>query len=245
MASPEAVPSGPTRRSGRRAGLGRKAGFGRPARLVGLAVGAVVVYLAVSLGQVVYAAHLVQDRDADAIVVLGAAQYNGVPSPDLASRLSHALSLWRRHLAPLIVVTGGKEPGDTYTEAAAGAMYLAARGVPQADIVRVVQGRNTWQSLTAVDAVLDDRKATTVLLVSDPFHEERVRLMAGALGLKAYVSPTPTSPIRGIHVVPYYLKESVEVAAGRIVGWRHLSEMTRGANGSVFGALTAIARSSR
>jgi uncharacterized SAM-binding protein YcdF (DUF218 family) len=197
-------------------------------RVIAAVLAAAILYVAFSLAQVVYAARLVQDRRVQAIVVLGAAQYNGVPSPDLASRLSHALVLWRRHLAPVIVVTGGKEPGDVYTEAAAGAMYLAARGVPQADIVRVVQGRDTWQSFTAVEAVLDQRHISRVLLVSDPFHDERIRLMAGDVGLTPYVSPTHSSPIRGVHVIPYYLKETAEVAVGRIIGFRRLSEITHG-----------------
>jgi uncharacterized SAM-binding protein YcdF (DUF218 family) len=197
-------------------------------RLVAVVIIAAILYVAFSFAQVLYAARLVQDRRVQAIVVLGAAQYNGVPSPDLASRLSHALVLWRRHLAPLIVVTGGKEPGDVYTEAEAGAMYLAARGVPQANIVRVVQGRDTWQSFTAVEAVLDDRHISRVLLVSDPFHDERIRLMAGDVGLTPSVSPTHTSPIRGVHVIPYYLKETAEVAVGRIIGFRRLSEITHG-----------------
>jgi uncharacterized SAM-binding protein YcdF (DUF218 family) len=136
--------------------------------------------------------------------------------------------LWRDHLAPVIVVTGGKEPADVYTEAAAGANYLTARGVPQSDILRVIQGRDTWQSLTAVAAVLQARHLSSVLLVSDPFHDERIRLMAGDLGLAAYVSPTHTSPIKGIHVVPYYVKEIGEVAVGRIIGFRRVSELTHG-----------------
>ena len=197
-----------------------------PLRIVALVVVACVLYVAVSLGQVIYASRLVQDRPVQAIVVLGAAQYNGVPSPDLASRLNQALALWRDHLAPVIVTVGGKEPGDVYTEAAAGGMYLAARGVPQADLVRVVQGRDTWQSLTAVTAVLEQRRITRVLLVSDPFHDERIRLMAGALGLAPLVSPTHDSPIRGTAVIPYYAKETAEVAVGRIIGWRRLSELT-------------------
>jgi uncharacterized SAM-binding protein YcdF (DUF218 family) len=197
-------------------------------RVVAVVIVAAIAYVAFSFAQVLYAARLVQDRRVQAIIVLGAAQYNGVPSPDLASRLSHALVLWRRHLAPLIVVTGGKEPGDVYTEATAGATYLAARGVPQADIVRVVQGRDTWQSFTAVEAVLDARHITRVLLVSDPFHDERIRLMASAVGLTPFVSPTHTSPIRGTHVIPYYLKETAEVAVGRIIGFRRLSEITHG-----------------
>ncbi len=185
-----------------------------------------VVYVVVTLAQVLWAARLDQARPVQAIVVLGSAQYNGVPSPDLEARLSHALALWRRGLAGHVVCTGGKEPGDNYTEAEAEADWLSARGVPRKSLVRVMQGRDTWQSLTAVAAALHALRITTVLLVSDPFHDERIRLMSASLGLTSYVSPTRTSPIRSLALVPYFAKETVEVAVGRIIGFRRLSEIT-------------------
>jgi uncharacterized SAM-binding protein YcdF (DUF218 family) len=162
-----------------------------------------------------------------AIVVLGAAQYNGVPSPDLRARLNHALLLWRARLAPVVVVTGGKEPGDVCTEAAAGATYLEANGVPPSDIVKEGIGRTSWQSLVAAASLLEGRQATLVLLVSDPFHDKRIAVMAGELRMTPYVSPTRTSPIRGLTVVPYFTKETVEVARGRIVGFRRLTGISR------------------
>jgi uncharacterized SAM-binding protein YcdF (DUF218 family) len=194
-----------------------------PLRAALAAVGLVVAYLLFNFAQVWWASRQNQARPAQAIVVLGAAQYNGVPSPDLRARLDHALALWRARLAPIVVVTGGKEPGDIYTEATAGATYLVANGVPPANIVKEGTGRNSWQSLLAAASMLEGRHATHVLLVSDPFHDKRIALMAGELGLTPYVSPTRTSPIRGLAVVPYFAKETVEVSLGRIVGFRRLT----------------------
>lgn len=198
-----------------------------PRRIVAALLTAGVLYYLVSLGQVMWAAHLDQVDAAQAIVVLGSAEYDGRPSPDLAARLSHALDLWRRKVAGVIVTTGGKEPADVYTEADAGADWLEARGVPRHRILAVVDGRDTWQSLQAVSGVLAARGISTVVLVSDPFHDERIRLMSSSLGMHPRVSPTRTSPIRGGALVPYYAKEAVEVAASRIVGWRRLSQLTR------------------
>lgn len=200
----------------------RRLGF----RLLGLAVSAGVVYFAVCAGQVLWAAGLDQARDVQAIVVLGSAQYDGVPSSDLEARLTHALTLWRRGLARWVVCTGGKEPGDAFTEADTEANWLAERGVPRARLLIVLQGRDTWESLEAASAVMHARSIRTVLLVSDPFHDERIRLMTSSLGLEPYVSPTRTSPIRGLALVPYFAKETAEVAVGRIIGFRRLSEMT-------------------
>jgi uncharacterized SAM-binding protein YcdF (DUF218 family) len=190
------------------------------------AVGLAVAYLFFNFAQVWWASRQNQARPAQAIVVLGAAQYNGVPSPDLRARLDHSLSLWRARLAPIVVVTGGKEAGDMYTEAAAGAAYLEADGVPEPDIVQEGVGRNSWQSLAAAATVLEARRATRVLLVSDPFHDKRIALMARDLGLTPYVSPTRTSPIRGLAVIPYFAKETIEVAIGRIVGFQRLTAVS-------------------
>ncbi|MCU4184337.1 YdcF family protein [Acidiferrimicrobium sp. IK] len=191
-------------------------------RVVLLLLAAVIVYLTVTVFQVWHASRRDQARPASAIVVLGAAQYNGVPSPDLAARLDHALGLWRRRLATTIVVTGGKAPGDAFTEATAGANYLMAHGVPQASILGEVGGRDSWESLESAAAILRQRGDRSVLLVSDPFHDERISLMSSELGLEPYVSPTRTSPIKGSATIPYFAKESVEVAVGRIIGFRRL-----------------------
>jgi uncharacterized SAM-binding protein YcdF (DUF218 family) len=135
--------------------------------------------------------------------------------------------LWQARLAPLVVVAGGKQAGDVYTEASAGASYLEAKGIPPADVVREGTGRNSWQSLAAAATMLEARHATRVLLVSDPFHDERIALMASELGLTPYVSPTRTSPIRGMAAIPFFAKETVEVAIGRIVGFQRLTGVSR------------------
>src|SRR3954468_10806172 len=115
---------------------------------------AVVVYLAVTFIQVWIASRRDEARPAQAIVVLGAAQYNGRPSPVLRARLDHAAALFKKGLADVVVVTGGKQPGDTFTEASASADYLAGKGIPQEKVLREVEGRNSWQSLAASAAFL-------------------------------------------------------------------------------------------
>jgi uncharacterized SAM-binding protein YcdF (DUF218 family) len=203
-------------------------------RLTAVVALAAVAYLAVTLGQVWHSSELNQARPVQAILVLGAAQYDGVPSPDLKARLDHAYVLWSRHLASTVVVTGGRQAGDTFTEAGTGADYLAGKGVPQSDILREVSGRDSWQSLAAASNFLRRRHIVRVLLVSDPFHDERISLMADELGLTPYVSPTHTSPIKGSSVIPYFAKETGEVAVGRIIGFRRLvgvSQRVQGATG--------------
>jgi uncharacterized SAM-binding protein YcdF (DUF218 family) len=191
--------------------------------VAGLVV-AVLVYLAVTAVQVWLMSRRDEARPAQAIVVMGAAQYDGVPSPDLASRLAHALSLWRARLAPRVVVTGGGEPGDRYTEAEAAAAYLERRGVSKHD-VEEVGGRTSWESLSDAASMLHGQGVNQVLLVSDPFHSARISDIAGSLGLTGYPSPTKTSPIQGFATVPYFAKETVGVALGRVIGFGHLSDM--------------------
>ena len=181
---------------------------------------AVVLYLAVTFLQVWRAARADQARPAEAIVVFGTAQYDGVPSPVLAARLDHAVELYRKGLAPVIVVTGGNQPGDQFTEATASANYLIQRGVPDEDVLREVSGTSSWQSLAAAANFLDDRDIDNVLLVSDPFHSLRIRAMAHELGLAARSSPTRTSPIKGFSEARYMVRETVAVAVGRITGFR-------------------------
>ena len=136
-----------------------------------------------------------QRRPADAIVVLGAAQYDGRPSPVLQARLDHAAALYRGHYADLIVVTGGIVEGDRMSEATAGQRYLVAQGIPAGAVVVQAEGHTTAGSMDAVAEYLHGAGREHVLLVSDPFHLARLRLEAHRLGLTAYTSPTTTSPI--------------------------------------------------
>jgi uncharacterized SAM-binding protein YcdF (DUF218 family) len=181
---------------------------------------AVVVYAAVTFAQVWSAARRDGAHKAEAIVVFGAAQYNGRPSAVLKARLDHAADLYHKHVAPYIVVTGGRQPGDNFTEATAGADYLHTKGVPDTDILREVSGHSSWQSLASTAAFLKVRHIKDVILVSDPFHSLRIGGMAAEFVLDAATSPTRTSPIKGLDVATYMGRETVAVAVGRVVGFR-------------------------
>jgi len=134
-------------------------------------------------------------RPADAIVVLGAAQYNGVPSPIYRARLDHAIDLFEEGLAPAIVMTGGKLPGDKTTEAEAGRRYAMSKGVPEDAILVEDHGRTTLESLRTVSRMLAGRGLHSAVFVSDRTHMLRVLRIAHDEGLEAYGSPTRTSPI--------------------------------------------------
>lgn len=134
-------------------------------------------------------------RPAQAIVVLGAAQYAGRPSPVLRARLDHALDLWNRHLASILILTGGTGLGDTTSEAAVGRTYARKRGVPDSAILVESEGRTTSESMRAVAGMLEVRGLQSALLVSDPFHMLRLRILARRFGFTPFTSPTQTSPI--------------------------------------------------
>ena len=189
-------------------------------------VSLVVVYYGVNLFEVWSVGNSDQARPVDAIVVLGAAQYDGRPSPQLRARLDHVVELWKLGVAPLVVVTGGNQPGDRFTEASASATYLAQHGVTSAAILQENRGHSSWESLVGVARLLDERGASRVLLVSDPFHSLRIRLVAQELGLTAYVSPTRTSPVRGAAAVMKDLKEAVGISLGRLIGFKRLFSLT-------------------
>jgi uncharacterized SAM-binding protein YcdF (DUF218 family) len=190
-------------------------------KIVGLLVVAVVVYFVVSLVQVWLTSLEYAPQKADAIVVMGSAQYDGVPSPDLEARLNEALLLYRQGFAPLVAVTGSKQPGDVYTEAESGAAYLEAHGVPTGHILEA-GGNDSWSNLADLASELRARDVHTLLMVTDPFHEDRSMAIASALGFTPHPTPTQTSPIRGLSTVPYFLKEALGVGLGRIIGFQHL-----------------------
>ena len=133
-------------------------------------------------------------RPADAIVVLGAAEYDGRPSPVFRARLDHAVALYRAGLAPILVVTGGKAAGDRTTEAAVAREFAIAEGVPDTSILVEDRGRTTLESLLTVGHMLRQRGARDVLFVSDRTHMLRVLRMARDQGLTSFGSPTTTSP---------------------------------------------------
>ena len=149
----------------------------------------------------------------DAIVVLGAAQYVGRPSPVLRARLDHAVDLWRRGLAPVLIFTGGTGDGDTTSEAAVSRVYALKQGVPDTAILMENKGKTTKQSLAAVSAIMEARHMRTAILVSDPFHMLRLRILSTQYGVDAFTSPTQTSPISANkgQALGYVLSESIKV----------------------------------
>lgn len=157
---------------------------------------------------------------ADAIVVLGAAQYEGRPSPVLKARLDHAAELWARGLAPRMIVTGGRGVGDTTSEAAVGMHYLVQRGVPADSIAMDIEGLTTSQSMVAVRRVLGREAYPAVILVSDPFHMLRLAILARRLHMIPLLSPTRTSPIstRPGQQLRYVLAESIKAPYALVVG---------------------------
>jgi uncharacterized SAM-binding protein YcdF (DUF218 family) len=155
-------------------------------------------------------------------VVLGAAQYNGKPSPVLRARLDHALQLYHAGLAPKVVVTGGVGERDRVSEAAVGERYLLSLGVRPSSVVVLPEGRSTEASMAAVAQWLRDHRLTRVLLVSDPFHMQRLRFEARRVHIEqAFTSPTATSPISESWSteLPYLLAEAAKIPVAWLRSW--------------------------
>jgi uncharacterized SAM-binding protein YcdF (DUF218 family) len=200
------------RRRSRRRWLGR-------ALVVALVL--LLAYVVVTFGLVYRASTHDGAREAEAIVVLGAAQYHGQPSPVLQERLDHALELYERGLAPLIVLTGGKQERDTFTEATTGYNYLRLRGVPDEALMKEVDGTTTWDSLRAARRFLAERGVDDVVLVTDDYHAYRVEAIAEEVGFDASVSPTD-SLLSGTHQLGRLARETAAVSIGRLIGYDRL-----------------------
>lgn len=179
----------------------------RPLSAVGIShalVRVVLIGLVGSTAVAGYAAYRIWEqagrderRAADAIVVMGAAQYDGRPSPLFAARLDHAIALYHEGVAPHIIVTGGKREGDRTTEAASARAYAIRHEVPEDAILAEDTSRTTLQSIRGVASVMDDEGLRSAVFVSDPTHMLRVLRMAADSGIDAYGSPTRTSPLEG------------------------------------------------
>lgn len=168
-----------------------------------------VLLVVVAMVPFAAAAHVVHRANqhvttpSDAIVVLGAAQFNGTPSPILANRLNHAKELYEAGVAPTIITVGGKQPGDAYTEAEAGQMYLEEAGVPADAIVAVPAGADTLDSMQAIADQAGDLGVRSITVVSDPTHMARSLAIADRLGFTA--TPNGTSQGDGANVTPEYV----------------------------------------
>lgn len=175
-------------------------------RLLGWGVGLVLLLWSASLAAVYLYGLRDLPRPSDAIIVLGAAQYQGRPSPVLRARLDHAIALHRDSVAPVLILTGGVGVGDTISEAEVGRRYAVRQGVDHRQIIVERAGLSTEQSIRAVARLMEKRGMSSAVLVSDPFHMLRLRIVAGRHGIRSNTSPTRSSPIR----------------EGTEAGWRHL-----------------------
>jgi uncharacterized SAM-binding protein YcdF (DUF218 family) len=156
----------------------------------------------------------------DAIVVLGSAQYNGVPSSIFEARLEHALTLYEGGVAPVIVTVGGRAAGDEFTEAEAGREYLADSGVPDDALLAVPEGVDTLESMRVVSSAFGERGWSSAVLVTDPWHAMRAERMAEDSGIEAESSPTRQGPAvqtRGTQF-RYILRETAAYLLYRVTG---------------------------
>jgi uncharacterized SAM-binding protein YcdF (DUF218 family) len=199
-----------------------------PRTVLQLAVAALLASVAL-IGYAAYRINVQGERDerrpADAIVVLGAAQFNGRPGGVFEARLDHAVQLWKAGLAPVLVVTGGKLPGDITTEAATARRWAIDHGVPPEAILGEDRGRTTLESLEAVGAIFREQGLLSGLFVSYETHMHRVLRMASDQGIEAFGSPTRTSPsdrdaIRRQRALVHELAglAAYYVGGGRLVG---------------------------
>lgn len=186
-------------------------------------VGAALLLLAVILGYLAYIASQIQkestvdeEHTADAIVVLGAAEYRGRPSPVLEARLNHALFLYLKGLAPRIITTGGAGGDPMFTESTVARAYLSRRGVPAEAITVENEGESTAQSIVAVTEIMRRMNLRSAIVVSDGYHIYRVKKMLQASGIKVYGSPRPSAPQTGWHEKWAYFRQAVGYALWRI-----------------------------
>jgi vancomycin permeability regulator SanA len=192
--------------------------------LIGVAL--LAAYLLATLVQVVVVGRQHAQPPVDALVVMGAAQYDGRPSPQLAARLDAAVALWSSGGVEWIIVTGGSQPGDRFTEAAASHRYLVDAGVPAAAILAEDSGTTTYESMQGVAELVVANDITSVVVVTDPHHALRSRMIAErSIGgtVTVGVSSTTTSVITGWASARRHVVEAAGVAVGRIAGFRVLS----------------------
>jgi uncharacterized SAM-binding protein YcdF (DUF218 family) len=194
----------------------------RLGRAIALVLALALLYVLVTLGQVLAATRHDDRTRADAIIVLGAAQYDGQPSPALRNRLDHAAALYGDDLAPVIWVTGGRQPGDRFSEASASSQYLIRQGIPNDAVQLEIHGGNSYESLAATARYLRSRDQRDVLLVSDAWHTYRVTAIAREVGLRPRVSPSSPARLSGVGLRRLG-REVTAVALGRFVGYRRLT----------------------
>ena len=187
---------------------------------------ALVSYVGIAAVTLTWAGTHQYTKTVDAIVVMGAAQYDGVPSPLLASRLQHALDLWKQKQAPVIAVTGGKRAGDRFTEGDTSRRWLTDRGVPAANIIVESVGRSTWESVENLAPLLNNANVRSVVVVSSSWHVQRAELSLVELGFRAHSSASPDGVLSGSSEKSKLIREIAGVSLGRIIGFGTLFDIT-------------------
>ena len=178
-----------------------------------------VLYLVLTFAQVWWASRQNDTAPAAAIVVMGAAQWNGSPSPVLKDRLDHAADLYQKGVAPVVIVAGGKQPGDRETQGLVSFEYLRTKGVPEAAIKIEIEGTNSYEELSSTAFIMNQAGlASDVVIVTDPYHAFRAEAIAEEVGLAAHVSPT-----KGTSTASDYIRETGAVAIGRLINFRRLA----------------------
>ncbi|NEM08884.1 ElyC/SanA/YdcF family protein [Geodermatophilus normandii] len=189
-------------------------------RVFGALVLAALLLVASTAAAIWWTARQDSRPQSDAIVVLGSAQYNGVPSSIFAARLEHALSLWEDGVAPVVVTVGGKAAGDQFTEAEAGRDYLVDAGVPGESLLAVPEGVDTLESMRAVGTAFGERGWSSAVVVTDPWHAMRAERMAEDAGISAGSSPTRQGPAVQTRNTQfrYILRETAAYLLYRVTG---------------------------
>lgn len=182
-----------------------------------LAFAGIMVWAA-TIGLIMIAGATPVLRKADAIVVLGAAQYNGRPSPVLQARLDHGISLYNRKLAPRMIFTGGVGRGDTLSEGEVARRYAIKQGVPAEAILVEREGVTSAESVAAAAALMRDENLKTALVVSDAYHMLRVELLARRAGIQPFRAPAPTPIDKSRNRWRYVIRESAVFPATALLG---------------------------
>ena len=164
-----------------------------PLWVVASAATAVAVFLGISSIQIVHEAGLQEVRPADAIVVFGAAEYAGRPSPVYRARLDHAYDLFQRGAAPVVITTGGSAADPTFSEGGVGHDYLMRRGIPEVKLIAETQGSDTASSAERVAVIMRANRMRSCVAVSDAYHVFRIRKLLEHEGVNVHVAPRPDS----------------------------------------------------
>ena len=200
----------------------RNAGGFRPLRLLLSIIGSVILVWLAAIVLIVYAGSHPVIHKADAILVLGAAQYNGRPSPVYRARIDHALSLWKQGLAPRLIFTGGVGIGDTLSEGEVGRQYALKRGAPDSMVMVERRGVTSAESVGAAAALMRANVLHSALVVSDSYHMMRLELLVRRAGIRPYRAPAPRGPIdrNKRQSMRYIARESVLFPATALLGGR-------------------------